>query len=56
VLLVMTPWSAFRDVSLDRMAAAMRGRTIIDPNGVVDAGRAAAAGFAHYRLGASSAN
>jgi UDPglucose 6-dehydrogenase len=56
VLLVMTPWPDFRDVSLDRVAAAMRGRTIIDPNGVVDAGRAAAAGFAHYRLGASSVN
>ena len=54
VLLVMTPWPDFRDIALDRVAAAMRGRTIIDPNGVLDAGRAAAVGFAHYRLGASS--
>ena len=52
VLLVMTPWPEFRDVSLDRVAAAMRGRTLIDPNGVLDAGRAAALGFTHFRLGA----
>ena len=52
VLLVMTPWPDFREVALDRVAAAMRGRTLIDPNGVLDAGRAAALGFTHYRLGA----
>jgi UDPglucose 6-dehydrogenase len=52
VLLVMTPWPDFREVALDRVAAAMRGRTVIDPNGVLDAGRAAALGFTHYRLGA----
>jgi UDPglucose 6-dehydrogenase len=51
VLLVMTPWPDFRDVALDRVAAAMRGRTLIDPNSVVDAGRAAKLGFTHYRLG-----
>lgn len=51
VLLVMTPWPDFHDVPLDQVAAAMRGRTLIDPNGVLDAGRAAALGFRYYRLG-----
>ena len=54
VLLVMTPWPDFRDVALDRVAAAMRGRTLIDPNGVLDTERAAALGFTHFRLGAPS--
>lgn len=52
VLAVMTPWPDFRDVALDRVAAAMRGRTLIDPNGTIDAESAAALGFVHYRLGA----
>jgi UDPglucose 6-dehydrogenase len=52
VLLVMTPWPEFRDVPLDRVAKAMRGRTLIDPNGVVDGQRASALGFTHHRLGA----
>jgi UDPglucose 6-dehydrogenase len=52
-LLVMTPWPDFRDVALDRVAAAMRGRTVIDPNGVLDEGRASALGFIYYRLGAA---
>lgn len=52
-LLVMTPWPDFREVALERVAAAMRGRTLIDPNGVLDAGRAVALGFTHHRLGAS---
>ena len=53
-LLVMTPWPEFREVALERVAAVMRGRTLIDPSGVVDADRAAALGFSYYRLGAPS--
>jgi UDPglucose 6-dehydrogenase len=52
VLLVMTPWPEFRTVPLDRVAAAMRGRTLVDPNGVIDRRQAASVGFRHYRLGA----
>lgn len=54
VLVVMTPWPGLRDVPLDRVAAAMRGRTLIDPNGVLDGARAAALGFTHHRLGTTS--
>jgi len=51
VLLVMTPWPDFREVALEDVKAAMRGRTLIDPNGVLDARRAVDLGFTHYRLG-----
>ena len=56
VLLVMTPWPDFREVALEHVAGAMRGRTIIDPNGVLDGRRATTFGFTHYRLGAPSSN
>ena len=57
VLLVMTPWAEFRSIPVDRVRAAMRGRQIIDPYGVMDSAGAKASGFAHYRLGeAWSAN
>lgn len=52
VLLVMTPWPSFRDVALDRVAAAMRGRVLVDPYGALDWTRATALGFTYYRLGA----
>ena len=55
-LLVMTPWPEFREVPLDRVASAMRGRMLIDPNGVIDAGQASACGFIHRRLGTSRQN
>ena len=51
VLLVMTPWPDFHDVPLERVAGAMRGRTIIDPSATLDGDRAAALGFRYYRLG-----
>jgi UDPglucose 6-dehydrogenase len=54
VLLVMTPWPAFSGVALDCVALAMRGRVIVDPNGVVDGGRAEALGFTYYRLGTAA--
>jgi UDPglucose 6-dehydrogenase len=50
-LLVMTPWPAFADVALDRVASVMRGRTLVDPYGVLDAASAAGLGFSYYRLG-----
>jgi UDPglucose 6-dehydrogenase len=42
-LLVMTPWPAFRDID----PAPMRGRTIIDPYGVLRP----PVGFSHFRIG-----
>jgi len=52
VLLVMTPWRQFRNVPVDAVATAMRGRTIIDPYDALDRARFISAGFEHHRLGA----
>jgi UDPglucose 6-dehydrogenase len=53
-LLVMTPWPEFRTLAPQRLAAAMRGRTIIDPYGVIDAAAARRAGCAHFRIGSNA--
>lgn len=34
-LLIMTPWSAFREISLESIAQRMRGSILIDPFGVI---------------------
>jgi UDPglucose 6-dehydrogenase len=52
-LLIMTPWPQFRDVPLHRVAEAMRGRTLIDPYGVIDAEHAQRLQFDYHRLGLS---
>jgi UDPglucose 6-dehydrogenase len=54
VLLVMTPWPEFRDVPLELVAGVMRGRTIVDPNGLLDRRRVAELGFTLHRLGAAA--
>ena len=43
----MTPWPEFRDLDPQALAAAMRGRTIIDPYGVLRRPD----GFAYFRIG-----
>jgi UDPglucose 6-dehydrogenase len=50
-LLVMTPWPEFHALDLSGLAAAMRGRILIDPHGVLDETAARRAGFAHFRIG-----
>jgi UDPglucose 6-dehydrogenase len=54
-LVVMTPWPSFADVDLRQVAAAMRGRTVLDPFGRLDEGRARDAGLEYLRLGAAAA-
>ena len=51
-LIVMTPWREFRELKPADIAARLRGRTIIDPNGVLAAGECAAAGLEYLALGA----
>jgi UDPglucose 6-dehydrogenase len=53
VLAIMTPWAEFRNLACDALAAAMRGRTIIDPYRLLDAAAARAAGLHLHRLGSS---
>jgi len=51
-LVIATPWPAFRDVAPAAIAAALRGRLVVDPYGVLDADGCRAAGLSHARLGA----
>jgi UDPglucose 6-dehydrogenase len=53
-LLVMTPWPEFRELDPDALAEVMRGRTIIDPHGVIDRTAARRAGFSHFRIGSNA--
>jgi UDPglucose 6-dehydrogenase len=55
VLVVMTPWAEFGGIGLRELAARMRSRTLIDPFGALDTRKCAELGFAHHRLGVSSA-
>jgi UDPglucose 6-dehydrogenase len=50
-LMILTPWPAYRSIAPARIAAAMRGRTVLDPYGVLDGQAAANAGLDWYSLG-----
>ncbi|MGE4527378.1 MAG: UDP binding domain-containing protein [Rhodospirillaceae bacterium] len=51
VLVIATPWPEYRKLPVAGLAAAMRGRTIIDPYRILDGKAAADAGFAWHTLG-----
>lgn len=51
VLFLTTPWPAFREIEVGALKAAMRGRAVIDPYGLIDNEAARIAGFAHFVLG-----
>ena len=51
-LVIATPWPEFRSADLGAIHAAMPGRILLDPFGLLDGERAAALGFDYYRLGA----
>jgi len=51
VLVIATPWPQYRNLRASDLAAAMAGRTIIDPYRVLDASACAAAGFRYRTLG-----
>lgn len=50
-LLVMTPWDIFRRIDLEEVSAALRGRLVIDPYGVIDAAACRTARLTHVTLG-----
>jgi UDPglucose 6-dehydrogenase len=52
-LAIMTPWPEFRGLPLDQIAAAMRGRLLLDPYRVLDPAAARAAGLDYRTLGVS---
>ncbi len=53
-LAIMTPWDEFRRLDLKAIAERMRGRTVIDPHGVLNARECRAAGLDYVTLGAAS--
>ncbi len=55
-LAVMTPWDEFARADLAAVQAAMRGRVLIDPFGVIEPAAAGRAGFLHRRLGTGYAS
>jgi UDPglucose 6-dehydrogenase len=50
-LLVMTPWPQYGEIGAASIAAALAGRTVIDPYRVLDGKALAARGIAYYTLG-----
>jgi len=51
VLVIATPWPEYRDLRLEDLAAAMHGRTILDPYGLLADQDPATDGFTCLRLG-----
>lgn len=54
-LMILTPWPQYRAIAPAAIASAMRGRVVLDPYAVLDAGAARAAGLRHYTLGRAAA-
>ncbi|HEY1980237.1 MAG TPA: nucleotide sugar dehydrogenase [Xanthobacteraceae bacterium] len=54
-LMILTPWPQYRELSPATIAAAMSGRIVIDPYGILNRAKASAAGLVHYTLGRSVA-
>jgi UDPglucose 6-dehydrogenase len=52
-LLILTPWAEFKQLDVETLAGAMRGRVLIDPYRCVP--QAAKAGFRYFTLGVGSA-
>ncbi len=52
-LLILTPWPHYREIAPARIAAAMRGRIVLDPYAVLNAHEAVAAGLEVHTLGRS---
>lgn len=50
-LMILTPWPQYRAIPCAEIAAAMRGRIVLDPYGVLDLAAAPAAGLDLYTLG-----
>ena len=54
-VMIMTPWPEFRSLRPEQLAAAMRGRLVVDPYRLLDPTACAAAGLDHLVLGAAPA-
>jgi UDPglucose 6-dehydrogenase len=54
-LMILTPWPQYRAIAPATIAAAMRGRVVLDPYAVIDADAAHQAGLQLYTLGRAPA-
>jgi UDPglucose 6-dehydrogenase len=54
VLMIMTPWPEFKELSFKRLKDLMHGSLIIDPYKILNADQAHRAGFNYYSLGADA--
>ena len=50
-LVIVTEWDEFRALDLDKIAAAMRGKTLVDLRNVYDREEAEGAGLAYFGVG-----
>lgn len=50
---IMTPWPEFKDIAPADLASSMKGRTVIDPYGMLDAQKVRSAGLDYFTLGKS---
>jgi UDPglucose 6-dehydrogenase len=50
-LLILTPWPQYRQIAPAEIAAALKGRIVVDPYRVLDRATAVAAGLSYYTLG-----
>jgi UDPglucose 6-dehydrogenase len=50
-LVIVTEWDEFRALDLDKIAASMRGKTLVDLRNVYDPEEAQEAGLAYYGVG-----
>lgn len=53
VVAIMTPWPEFKDILPSDLASMMKGHTVIDPYGMLDAQKVRLAGLDYFTLGKS---
>jgi UDPglucose 6-dehydrogenase len=50
-LVIVTEWDEFRALDLERIAASLRGKVLVDLRNVYDRSEAEAAGLVYYGIG-----
>ncbi|MHB8423005.1 MAG: nucleotide sugar dehydrogenase [Leptospirales bacterium] len=53
VIVIITPWPEYRDISLTKLSRVMSGRVVLDPYRMFDCNEVVSAGFSYYALGMS---
>jgi UDPglucose 6-dehydrogenase len=54
-LVIMTPWSEFKNISVSEISKKLQGRIVIDPFGVLSESQCQNLGLTYYRLGVPNA-